>query len=80
MSLLQRYCSDGRIEIGNSASERALREVAKGRRNYLFAGANSVAEPAAAMYTLIGSAKLSGVEREAWLRYVLTRFADHRIN
>src|SRR5690606_27831516 len=47
-----RYVDDGRIEIDNSAAERALRGVALGRRNYLFAGADSGGERAAAMYTL----------------------------
>jgi transposase len=55
---LTRYCDDGRIEIDNSAAERALRGVAIGRRNYLFAGADAGGDHAAAMYSLIGTAKL----------------------
>jgi transposase len=74
------YCDDGRIEIDNSAAERALRGVALGRRNFLFAGADSGGERAAAMYGLIGTAKLNGVDPEAWLRYVLTHIADHPVN
>jgi transposase len=77
---LTRYCDDGRIEIDNSAAERALRGVALGRRNFLFAGADSGGERAAAMYGLIGTAKLNGVDPEAWLRYVLTHIADHPVN
>ncbi|MFC7517624.1 IS66 family transposase [Herbaspirillum sp. GCM10030257] len=77
---LTRYCADGRIEIDNSAAERALRGVAIGRRNYLFAGADSGGERAAAIYSLIGTAKLNGVDPEAWLRHVLTHIADHPIN
>jgi len=65
---LLRYCDDGAIEIDNSAAERALRGVAIGRRNYLFAGADSGGERAAAIYSLIGTAKLNGVDPEAWLR------------
>lgn len=61
-------------------AERALRGVAVGRRNYLFAGADSGGERAAAMYTLIGSARLNGLEPEAYLAYVLERIADHPIN
>jgi hypothetical protein len=57
-----------------------LRAVAIGRKNYLFAGADSGGERAAAMYSLIGSAKLNGFDPEAYLRYVLTRIADHPIN
>jgi transposase len=77
---LARYCDDGRIEIDNSAAERALRGVAIGRRNYLFAGADTGGERAAAMYSLIGTAKLNGVDPEAWLRHVLTQLADRSVN
>lgn len=77
---LARYCDDGVIEIDNSAAERALRGVAIGRRNYLFAGADSGGERAAAIYSLIGTAKLNDVDPEAWLRHVLTHIADHPVN
>ena len=77
---LTRYCDDGIIEIDNSAAERALRGIAIGRRNYLFAGADSGGERAAAIYTLIGTAKLNGVDPQAWLRHVLTHIADHPVN
>ncbi len=77
---LLRYCDDGRVEIDNNAAERALRAVALGRKNYLFAGSDSGGERAAAIYSLIGSAKLSGIEPEAYLRHVLTHIADHPIN
>jgi hypothetical protein len=77
---LVRYCDDGRIEIDNSAAERALRAVVLGRKNYLFAGSDSGGERAAAIYSLIGSAKLNGIDPETYLREVLTRIADHPIN
>jgi hypothetical protein len=77
---LLRYCDYGVIEIDNSAAERALRGIAIGRRNYLFAGADSGGERAAAIYSLIGTAKLNGVDPEAWLRHVLTQIADHPVN
>jgi hypothetical protein len=78
---LLRYCDDGAIEIDNSAAERALRGVAIGRRcNYLFAGTDSGGERAAAIYTLIGTAKLNDVDPEAWLRHVLAHIADHPVN
>jgi transposase len=77
---LLRYCDDGTIEIDNNAAERALRAVALGRKNYLFAGSNTGGERAAAMYTLIGSAKLNGIDPEAYLSHVLARIADHPIN
>jgi hypothetical protein len=77
---LTRYCDDGRIEIDNSAAERALRGIALGRRNYLFAGADSGGERAASIYSLIGTAKLNGIDPEAWLRHVLVHIADHPVN
>ncbi|MCP1121488.1 transposase domain-containing protein, partial [Robbsia andropogonis] len=70
----------GRGEIDNNAVERALRAVALGRKNYLFAGSESGGDRAAAMYSLIGTAKLNGIEPEAYLREVLTRLADHPVN
>jgi transposase len=77
---LLRYVNDGRIEIDNNAAERSLRTVALGRKNYLFAGSDAGGERAAAIYSLIGSAKLNGLDPEAYLRNVLSRIADHPIN
>lgn len=79
-SALIRYAADGRIEIDNNAAERALRGVALGRKNYLFGGSDVGGERAASMYGLIGSAKLNGIDPEAYLRTVLTRIAEHPIN
>jgi len=75
-----RYRDDGRLEIDNNAAERSLRAVALGRKNYLFCGSDAGGERAAAIYSLIGTAKLNGVDPEAYLRYVLERIADHPIN
>ena len=77
---LTRYTDDGLLEIDNSAAERALRAVALGRKNFLFAGSDCGGERAAAMYTLIGSAKLNGLDPELYLRTVLAQIADHRIS
>jgi hypothetical protein len=77
---LVRYVDDGRIEIDNNAAERALRTVALGRKNYLFAGSDAGGERAAAIYSLIGTAKLNGLDPEFYLRNVLSRIADHPIN
>jgi hypothetical protein len=77
---LTRYVEDGHIEIDNNAAERSLRGVALGRKNYLFAGSDAGGERAATIYSLIGSAKLNGLDPEAYLREVLTRIADHPIN
>ena len=77
---LLRYCKDGRIEMDNNAAERALRAVALGRKNYLFAGSDAGGERAAAFYSLLGSAKLNGIDPEAYLSSVLRQIADHPVN
>jgi len=77
---LTRYTDNGLLEIDNSAAERALRAVALGRKNYLFAGSDCGGERAAAMYSLIGSAKLNGLDPEFYLRTVLAQIADHPIS
>jgi transposase len=76
---LVRYVEDGRLEIDNNAAERALSAVALGRKNYLFAGSDAGGERAAILYSLIGTAKLNGLDPEAYLRHVLARIADHPI-
>ena len=76
---LTRYIDDGAIEIDNNAAERALRVVALGRKNYLFAGSNPGGERAANIYSLLGSAKLNGLDPELYLHHVLARIADHPI-
>lgn len=77
---LTRYLDDGTLEIDNNAAERALRVVALGRKNFLFAGSDHGGERAAAMYSLLGSAKLNGLDPEIYLQYVLARISDHPIN
>jgi hypothetical protein len=77
---LLRYCDDGRLEMDNNAAERSLRAVALGRKNYLFAGSDRGGESAAVLYSLIGTAKLNGIDPEAYLRNVLSRIAEHPIN
>jgi transposase len=76
---LARYCDDGRIEIDNNAAERSLRCVALGRKNYLFAGSDAGGDRAAAIYSLLGTAKLNGHNPEAFMREVIARIADHPI-
>jgi transposase len=77
---LVRYIDDGRIEIDNNAAERAIRAVALGRKNYLFAGSDAGGERAALIYSLIGTAKLHGLDPQAYLRHVLDRIADHPVS
>jgi transposase len=74
---LTRFLEDGRICLSNNAAERALRGVAVGRRNWTFAGSDRGGERAAAVYTLIETAKLNGIDPEAYLRDILARIATH---
>ena len=74
-----RFLDDGRICLSNNAAERALRAVALGRKAWLFAGSERGGDRAAAMYTLIHTAKLNDVDPRAWLADVLGRIANHRI-
>jgi transposase len=76
-SAFTRVLDDGRICLSNNAAERALRGIALGRRAWLFAGSDRGGERAAAIYTLIGTAKLNGVDPQAWLADVLRLIADH---
>jgi transposase len=72
-----RFLDDGRICLSNNAAERALRGIALGRRAWLFAGSDRGGECAAALYTLIATAKLNDINPQAWLADVLARIADH---
>src|SRR6202049_3806287 len=72
---LMRYCNDGGLEIDNNAAERSLRAVALGRKNYLFSGSDRDGESAAAIYSLIGTAKLNGLGPAAYFRGTLAHIA-----
>ena len=72
-----RFLEDGRICLTNNAAERALRCVAVGRRNWTFCGSDRGGERAAAIYSLIATAKLNNIDPEAWLADVLRRINDH---
>jgi hypothetical protein len=72
-----RFLEDGRICLSNNAAERALRGIALGRRNWTFAGSDRGGERAAALYTLITTARLNDVDPQAWLADVLRRINDH---
>ena len=76
---LLRYTTDGRLDMTNNAAERAIRPIAIGRKNWTFAGSDDGGRRAAMMYTLIETAKLNGVEPEAYLRAVIGRIAAHPI-
>ena len=78
---LSRFLTDGRLEVDNNIAENAMRGIALGRKNYLFAGSDKGGDRAAAIYTLVQTARLNGVNPEAWLSNTLTRIAaGHTIN
>jgi transposase len=74
---LTRFLDDGRLCLSNNAAERGVRGIAVGRHNWTFAGSDAGAERAAAIYTLIETAKLNDVDPRAWLADVLARLPDH---
>ena len=76
-SALTRFLDDGRICMSNNAAERELRAIAVGRRNWTFAGSDEGGRRAAAIYTLIATAKLNNIDPQAWLADVLARLPDH---
>ena len=80
---LARFLDDGRLCMTNNAAERALRGIAVGRHNWTFAGSDNGGRRAAALYTLIETAKLNYIDPQAWLADILARLQDHpakRIN
>jgi transposase len=74
---LIRFLDDGRLCMSNNAAERALRGIAVGRHNWTFAGSDAGGRRAAAIYTLIETAKLNDIDPQAWLADVLARLHDH---
>jgi transposase len=77
---LCRFTTDGRLEMTNNAAERAIRPLALGRKNWLFAGSDNGGRRAAALYTITQTATLNGHDPEAYLADILARIADHPIN
>jgi transposase len=77
---LTRYSADGRLEIDNNLAENALRPLALGRKNWLFAGSDAGGERAALFYSLIVTCRLNGIDPCAYFRDVMARIADHPIN
>jgi len=74
---LTRFLDDGRLCMSNNAAEREIRPLAMGRKNWTFAGSDAGGRRAAAIYTLIQTAKLNDVDPQAWLADVLARLPDH---
>jgi transposase len=71
------FLEDGRVCLSNNAAERGLRGIALGRKSWLFCGSDRGGQRAAAMYSLIVTAKMNGVDPQAWLTDVLARIAAH---
>ena len=74
---MTRFLDDGRICMSNNAAERAVRGIAVGRRNWTFCGSDTGGARAAAIYTLVETCKLNGIDPRAWLADILARIADH---
>ena len=71
------FLDDGRVCLTNNAAERALRGIALGRKSWLFAGSDRGGQRAAALYSLIVTAKMNDIDPQAWLADVLARIAEH---
>ena len=80
MARMRPYLDHGILEVDNNTAERAMRAVALGRKNYLFVGSLTGGKSAAIAYTLIETAKLNGIDPQAWLANTLARIPDHKIN
>ena len=80
MARLRSYLDHGILELDNNTAERAMRSVAIGRKNYLFVGSQTGGKAAAIAYTLIETAKLNGIDPQAWLADTLARIPDYKIN
>ena len=77
---LKEYINDGRYEIDNNLIENAIRPLALGRKNYLFAGSHKAAQRAAMMYSFFATCKINNIEPLAWLTNVLNRIPEHKAN
>lgn len=76
---LTRYRDDGRLAIDNNAAERAIRPLVLGRKNWLFAGSDADGTRAAAVASLIETARMNGIDPETYLRHVLGTIADYPV-
>ncbi len=77
---LSLYTTDGRLQIDNNLVENAIRPVAIGRKNYLFAGSHDGARRAAMLYSFLGTCKINNVNPFEWLRDILRRIPSHSVN
>ena len=74
------YTGDGRLEIDNNLVENAIRPIAIGRKNYLFAGSHQAAQNAAMIYSLLGTCKLKSIEPFSWLKNIFEVLPEYKAN
>ncbi len=79
MPKAQAYIENGHLELDNNTAERAVKPVAIGRKNWMFAGSEGGGKAMAIAFTLIETAKLNNVDPQAWLTWGLAQIADHKI-
>ncbi len=77
---LTRYIDNGTLEIDNNIAENTIRPIALGKKNWLFAGNDEGGKRAANLYSLLGTAKLHGLNPQTYLAHVLTRIADTKVS
>ena len=77
---LKEYVNDGRFEIDNNSTENAIRPLAIGRKNYLFAGSHESAQNIAMFYSFFATCKVHGINPHAWLSDVINRIPEHKAN
>lgn len=77
---LNRYTTDGRLEMSNNAAERAMKPPVLGRKNYLFCGSDAGGQRAACVYTILETCRMNGINPQAYLTDILGRIADHPIH
>ena len=80
LSKARPYLENGLLELDNNTAERAMKPVAIGRKNWMFAGSEGGGKAMAIAFTLIETAKLNKVDPQAWLTWLLAQIADHKIN
>jgi transposase len=79
MKKLRPYLDQRVLEADNNCAQRAMKPIAIGRKNFLFVGSQGGGNSAAIVYTLIETAKMNGVNPQAWLTWVLGRIADQKM-
>jgi len=77
---LQNYLHNGNLNIDNNLIKKAIRPIALGRKNYLFAGSHNGAKRSAMFYSFFACCKLNNINPQKWMQYVLENIAVHKVN